>query len=158
MSAKNLIFLLIIVNDCIRMMQAATKPPVTANYLGSHAMPAGSPALPSFPLSATQIASLGPIHPDVFQDTLLPAVRGAFLSFLFIFTKRIHQMIYLFCSHFYHTNGAMVLRYIVFLHQTVTYWKCIVFYRHHVCDRHEMQNANRSFFLCTVLLIRQQHG
>lgn len=75
MSAKKLIFLLMIVNDCIRLMQAATKPPISANYMGSNASPAGHPALPSFPLSATQIASLGPIHPDVLQDTILSAVR-----------------------------------------------------------------------------------
>lgn len=57
-------------------MQAATKQPIPENYLGSDAIPAGNPAQPSFPLSATQIASLGPIHPDVYQDTLLPAVRS----------------------------------------------------------------------------------
>lgn len=79
MSSKNLIFLLIIMHDSIRV-QAATKPPVAANYFGSNALPAGNPALPSFPLSATQIASLGPIHPDVYQDTLLPAVRRTFFS------------------------------------------------------------------------------
>lgn len=78
MSAKNIIFLLIIVNDCIRMMQAATKPPTTENYLGSNVSPAGNPQLPSFPLSTTQIAALGPIHPDVYQDTLLPAVRQSY--------------------------------------------------------------------------------
>lgn len=82
MSSENLIFLLIIVIGCIRTMQAATKPPTAANYFGSNAVPAGNPALPSFPLSATQVASLGPIHPDVFQDALLPAVRIA-LSFIF---------------------------------------------------------------------------
>lgn len=81
MSAKNIIFLLLIVNDCIRMMQAVTKPPTTENYLGSDALPAGNPQLPSFPLSNAQIVSLGPIHPDVYQDTLLPAVSIAFLNF-----------------------------------------------------------------------------
>lgn len=85
MSSKNVIFLLIIVSDCISRMQSATRPPVPANYFGSNAVPAGNPALPSFPLSTTQVASLGPIHPDVYQDTLLPAVRiTLFLSFCFI--------------------------------------------------------------------------
>lgn len=84
MSSKNVIFLLIIVSDCISRMQAATRPPVSANYFGSNAVPAGNPALPSFPLSTTQVASLGPIHPDVYQDTLLPAVRIT-LFFIFLF-------------------------------------------------------------------------
>lgn len=78
MFSKNLIFLLIIVYDCIRTMQAATKPPTAANYMGSNAIAAGNPAQPSFPLTPTQLISLGPIHPDVYQDTLLPAVSGAF--------------------------------------------------------------------------------
>lgn len=78
MFAKNLIYLLIIINDCIRIMQAATKPPTTENYLGSNVLPAGNPQSPSFTLSNDQIASLGPIHPDVYQDTLLPAVSIAF--------------------------------------------------------------------------------
>lgn len=107
MYARNLIFLLMIANDCIRMMQAATKPPYTENYLGSNVLPAGNPQLPSFPLSSTQIAALGPIHPDVYQDTLLPAVIIAILNEKMAQKLNVFEFFLSYNSHFYHTNEDM---------------------------------------------------
>lgn len=41
---------------------------------GSSAIPAGNPNIPSFALTQAQTDQLPPIPPDVYADTLLPAV------------------------------------------------------------------------------------
>lgn len=64
--ASNLIYCLIIVNDCIRLLGAARKPSLIANLLRSNML---TPNLP-------------PMHPDIYQDTLLPAVSFAFIRLL----------------------------------------------------------------------------
>lgn len=41
---------------------------------GSTVPAAGNPQLPTFSLSATQLADFAPISPDVYQDAFLPTV------------------------------------------------------------------------------------
>lgn len=79
MLAKNSIYLLIIVNNCIRLAQAAKRPPATANFLGSTLFLAGK--------------NMPPIHPDIYQDSLLPAVS-------FVFVIQLLAMLSLKCRFF----------------------------------------------------------
>lgn len=149
--------LIIFVSNCITMMRAATKPPITENYLGSNVVPAGNPKLPSFTLTNEQITSLPPIHPDIYQDSLLSAVSVANVHFLFVFTciYPIKCIYHILCSHFYRTNVVMAQRSIELSHQMDTYWKFIALYRHHVMC---LQKGSRSFFFSTVFSIHRLLG
>lgn len=58
------------------LQSAAQQTPV----YGSTVIPAGNPRLPSFQLSTFQTDNLPSIHPDVYQDTLLPTVNNSLIK------------------------------------------------------------------------------
>lgn len=69
---KILFFGTLILFACLESLDAATK---RQAVLGSTQVAAGNPNLPQFVLSDTQTAGLPPIDPDIYQDSLLPAVN-----------------------------------------------------------------------------------
>lgn len=69
---KKLSICTLILFACLKSSYAATK---RQAVLGSTAVAAGNPNLPQFTLTPAQTAALPPIDPDVYQDSLLPAVR-----------------------------------------------------------------------------------
>lgn len=72
---KRILILAVFLGVCINSMHAVTR---RQAVLGSKVMPAGMPHQPQFTLTPTQTAQLPPIDPDVYQDSLLPAVRNNF--------------------------------------------------------------------------------
>lgn len=69
---KHLLLGTLMLFGCLKLSDAATK---RQAVLGSTAVAAGNPNLPMFTLTETQTAELPPIHPDIYQDSLLPTVR-----------------------------------------------------------------------------------
>lgn len=67
---NKLVFCLLILFACLKSSIAATK---RQAVLGSTAVPAGNPNLPTFTLTPAQTQALPPIDPDIYQDSLLPA-------------------------------------------------------------------------------------
>lgn len=72
MLSKILIYALI-VGACMKPLHAAKRRRQATGF-GSNVPAAGNPNVPSFTLTNEQTANLPPIHPDIYQDTLLPTV------------------------------------------------------------------------------------
>lgn len=89
MSSKIWISVLLI-GACMNSVHGATRNRKRQATYGSTAAAAGNPNSPSFGLTAAQTENLPPIHPDIYQDTLLPTVSEyniqLFLHNLTIFT------------------------------------------------------------------------
>lgn len=115
----------LIIGACMTQLHAAKRR--RQAVLGSTVPAAGSPNLPSFSLSNEQTASLPPIHPDIYQDTLLSAVRVENLFYQINFQKlncvkyEANPIIVQFNSHFCHINAAMRQKCIESLPQMVTF-------------------------------------
>lgn len=68
----------LILSTHLEALHAATS---SQGTYGSNAIAAGNPNRPSFGLTQAQSDQLPPIPPDVYQDTLLPAVSIHFSRF-----------------------------------------------------------------------------
>lgn len=70
---KKLILILIIPACFLKSLHAATQTKRQTLH-GSTVPHAGNPQLPNFELTESQAASLPPIDPEVYRDSLLPTV------------------------------------------------------------------------------------
>lgn len=94
---------------------------------GSTSLAAGNPNRPTFELSPAQTADLPPIHPEIYQDTLLPTV----ITHSQHSSKRSSRRLYSIKSnpisnlsinsHFCHSNEAIQLRFIELLRPTAIF-------------------------------------
>lgn len=66
----------LLIGACMSSVHAATRNRKRQATYGSTAVAAGNPSSPTFGLTAAQTANLPAIHPDIYQDTILPTVRA----------------------------------------------------------------------------------
>lgn len=78
MNYQNLISIVIVICGCCNLIH-------TQRIKGSQAIGAGNPKKPSFTLTASQNQQLSPIHPDVYEDSLLSTVE--FVSWFYVFSS-----------------------------------------------------------------------